>query len=75
MPCQWYLHRVLLEATGLVELFTRIVFGGKTDKVPRKVITLLKGAQDHGGAKVHIDYIIKEPPGFVADKYVLWFNI
>ena len=75
MPWQRYLHRALLEATGLVKLGTRIAFGGKTDKVARKVLPLVKGAQDHGSAKVHIDYIIEEPPGIVADKYVLWFNI
>lgn len=75
MPFQRNLHRALLEATGLVELGTRVAFGCKTDKVVRKVITFLKGAQDHGGTKVHIDYIIEEPPCIVADKYVLWFNI
>ena len=33
------------------------------------------GAQDHGGAKVHIDHIIETFNGLDANKYVLWFDI
>ena len=33
------------------------------------------GAQDYGGAKVHIDHIIEAFNGLEANKYVLWFDI
>jgi hypothetical protein len=75
MPCQRYLVRAFHEATGLVELGTTVFFGGKTDKVTRKVITLLIRAQYYGCAKVHKDNIIKILIVFKADKYVLWFYI
>ena len=64
MSRQRYLHRAFSKATGLVELGTRVFFGGKTDNVARKVIPLLMGAQDYGCAKVHKDNMIGTLLGF-----------